>query len=177
MAPTGKTAFATSADNTAADSSHLDTQSADSAGDNIRLVMEQLQLLHTRMDEQAHTQSKMVRRDALRDHPVAIDTTAPSRVDAPYMLTGEFAPAPQREQTHSRSTSRKFKTDPDFVAMTEDLATDFDGDYFSRSFHMDAPLMPKTGEFKLSKRDCFRFYRLRRLPSSHNWPCRRLACH
>jgi hypothetical protein len=37
--------------------------------------------------------------------------------------------------------------------MTADWATNFDGDSFSRSFRMDAPLMPKTGEFKTWKRD------------------------
>jgi hypothetical protein len=51
MAPKGKMASATPADHTAADSSHIDNQYVDSANDNIRLVMEQLQLLHTRMDE------------------------------------------------------------------------------------------------------------------------------
>jgi hypothetical protein len=41
--------------------------------------------------------------------------------------------------------------------MTADRATDFDGDSFFRSFRMDAPLMPKTGDFKLWKRDFLSF--------------------
>jgi hypothetical protein len=41
--------------------------------------------------------------------------------------------------------------------MTADWAINFDGDSFSRSFRMDAPLMPKTGEFKVWKRDFLSF--------------------
>jgi hypothetical protein len=41
--------------------------------------------------------------------------------------------------------------------MTADWATNFDGDSFSRSFCMDAPLMHKTGEFKVWKRDFMSF--------------------
>jgi hypothetical protein len=41
--------------------------------------------------------------------------------------------------------------------MTADWATNFDGDSFSQSFRMDAPLMPKTGEFKVWKRDFLSF--------------------
>jgi hypothetical protein len=41
--------------------------------------------------------------------------------------------------------------------MTADWATDFDGDSFSRSFRMDAPLMPKTGESILWKRNFLSF--------------------
>jgi hypothetical protein len=173
MAPKGKTGSATSADNTVADSSRSDTQSVDSASDCIRLVMEQLQSLHTRMDEEARTQSELLRRDALRDHPVAIGTTAPSPIDAPYKLTGKFVLAPQREQTHSSSTNRLFTIDPDFVAMTADWATDFDDDSFSRSFRMDAPLMPKTCDFKLWKRDFLSFLSIERPHSFHRWPCHR----
>jgi hypothetical protein len=157
MAPKGNMASAASSDNTAAYSSRSDTQSADSASDNIRLVMEHLQALHTRMDEQARTQSELLHRDALRDHPIAIGTAATPHVDTPYMLTGEFVRATQRKQTHRGSNKLRFTIDPDFVAMTADWATDFDGDSFSRSFRMDAPLMPKTGDFKLMKRDFLSF--------------------
>jgi hypothetical protein len=72
------------------------------------------------MDEQARTQSGLLRRDALRDHPVAIGTAATPHVDTPYMLAREYVPAPQREQTHRGSKSRRFTIDPDFVAMTAD---------------------------------------------------------
>jgi hypothetical protein len=109
------------------------------------------------MDEHARTQSEQLRRDALRDHPVAIGTAATPPVDAPYMLIDEFVPTPPREQTPSGGTSRRFTIGPDFVAMTADKATDIDGDSFSRSLRMDAPLMPKTGEFKLWKRDFLSF--------------------
>jgi hypothetical protein len=51
MAPKAKPAPAASANDTFADSSHSDIPFADSASDNIRLVMEQLQLLHARMDD------------------------------------------------------------------------------------------------------------------------------
>jgi hypothetical protein len=37
------------------------------------------------------------------------------------------------------------------------MATNFDGDSFSRSFRMDAPVMPKTGEFKTWRRDFLSF--------------------
>jgi hypothetical protein len=130
MAPKRKPTPAASDDNTAAGSSRSDTQSADSGSDNIRLVMEQPQLLHAEMDEQARTQSELLRRDAQRDHPVAIGTAAHAPVDTPYMLTGEFVPAPQREHTHIGSNSRRFTIDPNFVAMTADWATEFDGDSF-----------------------------------------------
>jgi hypothetical protein len=93
IAPKAKPAPAASADNTAADSSRSDIHSADSASDYIRLVMDQLQLLHTRVDEQARTRSELLHRDALRDHPVNIGTATPSHVDAPYMLIGELVPA------------------------------------------------------------------------------------
>jgi hypothetical protein len=109
------------------------------------------------MDEHARTQSEQLHRDALRDHPVAIDTAATPHVDAPYMLTSEIVPASQRERTHRGSNSRRFIIDPDFVAMTADLVTDLNGDSFSRSFRMDAPLMPKTGELDLKKRDFHSF--------------------
>jgi hypothetical protein len=103
MAPKGKAGSATSADNTAADSSRSDTKSADSASDNIRLVMEQLQSLHTGMDEHARTQSELLRRDALRDHPIAIGIVATPHLDTPYMLPCEFVSTLQREQTHRGS--------------------------------------------------------------------------
>jgi hypothetical protein len=106
MAPTAKPGPAASADNTAADSNRSDTQSTDSANDNIPVVVEQLQLLHTRMDKHARDQSEMLRRDTLRDHPVAIGTAAPSPVDAPYRLTCEFVPAPQREHTQRQHQSQ-----------------------------------------------------------------------
>jgi hypothetical protein len=38
---------------------------------------------------------------------------------------------------------------------------DFDGDSFSRSFRMDAPLMPKTDDFKFWKRDFLSFLSLK----------------
>jgi hypothetical protein len=49
--------------------------------------------------------------------------------------------------------------------MTADWATDFDGDSFSLSFRMDAPLMPKTGEFKLMKRDFLSFLSIKAMSS------------
>jgi hypothetical protein len=116
-----------------------------------------LQSLHTRMDEHARTRSEMLRRDALRDHPVSIGPASTPHVDTPYMLPGEFMHASQREQTNIGSNNRRFTIDPDFVAMTADWATDFDGDSFSRSFRMDAPLMPETGEFKTWKHDFLSF--------------------
>jgi hypothetical protein len=149
MAPKAKPAPAASADDTAADSSRSDTLFADSASDSIRLVMEHLQLLHARMDNQARTQSEMLCRDALRDHPVAISIATTPHVDASFMLATEIVHAPQHEQTHRGSTSRRHTIDPDFVAMTADWAKNFDGDSFSRSFRMAAPLMPKTGELKV----------------------------
>jgi hypothetical protein len=97
MAPKAKPAPAASADGTAADSSRSDTPSADSANDSICLVMEKLQLIHTRMDDHARTRSELLRRDALRDHPVAISTAATPHVDAPYRLTDDSVHAPQRE--------------------------------------------------------------------------------
>jgi hypothetical protein len=158
MAPKSKPAPAASADDTIADSSRDATLSVDSAGDSTRLVMEQLQLLHARMDDHARTQSELLRRDALRDHPVAISTTAAnSPVDAPYKPTWEFVLAPPHEPAHSGTTGRRHTIDPEFVAMTADKATHFDGDLFSRSFRMDAPLMPKTGEFKAWKRHFMSF--------------------
>jgi hypothetical protein len=103
--------------------------------------------------DMARTQSELLRRDALRDHPVAIGAATNPLVDAPYRLAGEFVHAPPHEPAHSGITSRRHTIDPEFVAMTADCATTFDGDSFSRSFCMDAPLMPKTGEFKAWKRD------------------------
>jgi hypothetical protein len=85
----------------------------------------------------------------LRDHPVIIGTASTPPIDTPYKLPGEFMPAPHREQTHIGSNNRRFTIDHDFVAITTDWATDFDGDSFFLSIRMDAPLMPKTGEFKL----------------------------
>jgi hypothetical protein len=157
MAPKSKPAPAASADDTAADSSQCDTTSADSASDSIRLVMEQLQLLHARMDDHARTQSELLRRDALRDHPVTIDAGGNPHVDGPYMPARELVPAPTHEETHHGIASRRHTIDPGFVAMTADWATNFDGDSYSRSFRMDAPLIPKTGEFKSWKRDFLSF--------------------
>jgi hypothetical protein len=145
---------AASADNTAADSIRSDTQSIDPASDIICLIKEHLQSLNTQMDAQARTHSELLRRDALRDYPVAIGTAATPLVDTPYMLTGELVHAPQREHAHIGSNNnRRFTIDHDFVAMTADWATVFDGDSFSRSFRTDAPLMPKTCVFKFWKRD------------------------
>jgi hypothetical protein len=157
MAPKAKPAPAASADDTAADSNGSDTPSVDSACDNIRMLMEQLQLLHARMDDQARTHSELLRRDALRDHPVAINTAATPPVDASFKLASEFVLAPQHEQTRRGDTNRRHTIDLDFVAMTADWATNIDGDSFSRSFRMDAPLMPKTGELKVWKRDFVSF--------------------
>jgi hypothetical protein len=83
MAPKSKPAPTASADDTIADYSRSATPTADSASDNIRLVMEQLQLLHARKDDEARTQSELLRRDALRDHPAAIITAADPHVDGP----------------------------------------------------------------------------------------------
>jgi hypothetical protein len=109
------------------------------------------------MDGQTRTQSEVLRRNALRDHPAAISTAANPPVDAPYIHTGEFVLAPPHEPAHSGRTGRGHTIDPEFVAMTADWATNFDGDSFSRSLRMDAPLMPKTGEFKAWKRDFLSF--------------------
>jgi hypothetical protein len=56
--------------------------------------------MHTRMDEQAKTRSKLLRKDALRDHPVVIhiDLTATS-IAAPYMNIEDFFHGPRREHT------------------------------------------------------------------------------
>jgi hypothetical protein len=51
MALEGKPGSAASADNTADALGRSDNQSADSAGDNIRMVMEHRHAMHTRMDE------------------------------------------------------------------------------------------------------------------------------
>ena len=80
MAPKSKPAPPASAADSAADSGTCDTPSADSAGDSIGLVMEQLQLLHARMDDQDRTQSELLRRDALRNHPAPIDAAPPPLV-------------------------------------------------------------------------------------------------
>jgi hypothetical protein len=119
--------------------------------------MEQLQLLHARMDDQARTQSELLRRDALRDHPAAIDSGANPHVDGPYRPIGAFVPAHVHEPTHSSTASRRHTIDPEFVAMTADWGNNFDGDSFSRSFRLEAPLMPKTGELKTWKRDFLSF--------------------
>jgi hypothetical protein len=97
------------------------------------------------MDDQARTQSEILCRDALFEHPVAIGATANPLVDAPYRPTRDFVPDPPHEPAHSGSTSRRHTIDPGFVALTADSATNFVGDSFSRSFRMDAPLMPKDG--------------------------------
>jgi hypothetical protein len=125
------------------------------------MVMEQLQLLHARMDDQDRTQSELLRRDAMRNHPVAIDAAAPPPVDNQYRAASDYVPAPTYEQSAHGSASRRPTIDPEFVAMTADWATNFDGDSFSRSFRMDAPLMPRTGEFKTWKRDFLSFHQLR----------------
>jgi hypothetical protein len=103
------------------------------------------------MDNQARTQSELLRRDALRDHPVAISTAADPPIDGPFRPPSEFVPAPTHEQSQHGSASRRPTIDPDVVAMTADWATNFDGDSFYRSFRMEAPPMPKTGEFKVWK--------------------------
>jgi hypothetical protein len=119
--------------------------------------MEQLQLLHARMDDQARTQSELLRRDAMRDHPVAIDAGATPHVDNLYMHASDFVPTPTYEQSPHGSASRRPTIDPEVVAMIADWATNFDGDSFSRSFRMDAPLKPRTREFKTWKRDFLSF--------------------
>jgi hypothetical protein len=65
------------------------------------------------------------------------------------MLNGDFVSVPQREQTSQGGHNRRFTIDPGFVAMTADHATAFDGDFFTRSLRMDAPMMPKTSDLKL----------------------------
>jgi hypothetical protein len=110
------------------------------------------------MDEHAMTQPEVLRRDVLRDYPVAIHTASTTpQIAAPYMLIGDFVTANQREHTPHRGNNRRFTTDPEFVAQTGDHATPFDGNFFPWSFRMDAPLMPKTSNFKFSKRDFLSF--------------------
>jgi hypothetical protein len=109
------------------------------------------------MDDHARTQSELLRRDAMRDHRVAIDAGANPHVDDLYMPASTFVPAPTYEQSPHGNASRRPTIDPEFVAMTADWATNFDGDSFSRSFRMDAPLMPWTGEFNTWKRDFLSF--------------------
>ena len=121
MAPKSKAAPTASAADSAADSGTCDTPSVDSAGDSIRMVMEQLQLLHARMDDQARTQSELLRRDALRDHPTAIDSGGNQPADGPYRPTGAFVPAPVHDPTHSGILGRRHTIDPEFVAMTLSL--------------------------------------------------------
>ena len=157
MAPKSKPAPTGSAVDSAADSGTCDTPSADSAGDSIRLVMEQLQLLHARLDDQDRTQSELLRRDALRNHPAPIDAAPPPPVANQYRPTSASVPAPMFEHSLHKNASRRPTINPEFVAMTADWATNFDGDSFSRSFRMDAPLMPRTGEFKTWKRDFLSF--------------------
>ena len=157
MAPKSKPAPTASAADSGVDSGTCDTPLPDSAGDSIRLVMEQLQLLHARMDDQDRTQSELLRRDALRDHPVPIDTAPFQPVPNQYRPASAPVPTPVHEHPLHSSASRRPTIDPEFVAMTADWATNFDGDSFSRSFRMDAPLMPRTGEFKTWKRDFLSF--------------------
>jgi hypothetical protein len=59
--------------------------------------MEQLQLLHARMDDQDRTESELLRRDAMRDHPVAIDAGTTPHVDNQYMHASSFVHAPTFE--------------------------------------------------------------------------------
>jgi hypothetical protein len=73
------------------------------------------------------------------------------------MHASDFVLAPTYEQSHHGSATRRPTIDPEFVAMTAKWATNFDGDSFSRSFRTDAPLMPRTGEFKTWKRDFLSF--------------------
>jgi hypothetical protein len=81
--------------------------------------MEHLQSLHTRMNEQTRTQSELVRRDALRDHPVAIGTATTPPVDAPYMLASEFVPASQRGEIR---IAERCATQPPSVGHLSDVA-------------------------------------------------------
>jgi hypothetical protein len=74
-------------------------------------------------------------------------------VDDLYRHASTFVPAPTYEQSPHGSASRRPTIDPKIVAMTANWATNIDGDSFSRSFRMDAPLIPGTGEFKTWKRD------------------------
>jgi hypothetical protein len=73
------------------------------------------------------------------------------------MPTCAFVPAYVHEPTHSGTASRRHTIDPEFIAMTADWGNNFDGDSFSRSIRLEAPLMPKTGEFKTWKRDFLSF--------------------
>ena len=107
MAPKSKPAPTASAADSAADSGTCDTPSADSAGDIIRLVMEQLQLLHARMDDQDRTQSELLRRDALRNHPAPIDAAPPPLVANEYRPTNDAVHAPTLESSLHDSASRR----------------------------------------------------------------------
>jgi hypothetical protein len=117
----GKPGSAASTDNIADAPGRSEIQSAYSPRENIRLVMEQLQALHTRMDEHAKTQSELLRQNALRDHPVAIHNNASTTlVDTPDKLTWDFVHPPQRKQTPQGGNRRRLTIDPYFVAQTAD---------------------------------------------------------
>jgi hypothetical protein len=75
--------------------------------------MEQLQALHTRLDERAKALSELLRRDALRDHPAAITTdSAATHVAANYMSTCDYPPpCPRAVPAHGRPRQR-FTIDP-----------------------------------------------------------------
>jgi hypothetical protein len=69
------------------------------------------------MDEHAMTQPEVLRRDVLRDYPVAIHNASTTpQIAAPYMLTWDFVTANQREYTPHIGNNRRFITDPEFVA-------------------------------------------------------------
>jgi hypothetical protein len=65
----------------------------------------------------------------------------------PHKSIGAFLYAPHPEPAPQGSSNRRLTVDSDFVAHTADEAAIFDGDSFSWSFRMDAPPMPKTGDF------------------------------
>jgi hypothetical protein len=115
------------------------------------------------MDDQARTHSELLRRDEMRDHPVAIDAGANPLVGGMYMRASDFVPAPTYEQSHHGNANRRPTIDPEFVAMTADWATNFDGDSFPPSFRMDATLMSRTGEFETWKRDFLSFLSIKRV--------------
>jgi hypothetical protein len=104
----------------------------------------------------------MLHRDALRDHPAAITTdSAATHVADDYKSTCNYLPpSPSPVPAHSEPNQR-FAIDPTFVAHTVYKVAQFDGDSFARSFRMDAPLMPQTGDFEFGSVTFCPFRRLK----------------
>jgi hypothetical protein len=112
--------------------------------------MEQLHALHTRLDERVKTQMKLLRRDALRDHPAAITPDSAATPMAAYSgSTGEYLTPPLHPLPAHCGLSHRFTINHGFVAHTVYQASDLDGDSFPLSIRMDAPMMIKTGDFKI----------------------------